>query len=133
MMQEGQTLIRVNGREIVYPPADLTMGEMCDAENYFGVDFSDPERSGMRLAAALLYSAIKRVDRTVTVQDIRDLDPEILGQLAEGDASPPAPAAGGSNGRSSPSSPAPGDAPPEPTPASTGSPGSATGSPVSPL
>jgi hypothetical protein len=136
-MADGQTRLRVNGREILFPPADITLGEMADAENFFGVDFGNPDKSGVRLMIALLYTAIKRIDQTVTVQDVRDLDPGILEQLAQGDdAGPPDVSSTSSvaeNGRSSPSSPGPGDTPQEPIPAVTGSPGSATGSPGSPL
>lgn len=126
-------MIRVNNREIPFPPEELNMGEMADAENYFAVDWTNPERSGMRLAAALLYIAIRRVDPTVTVDDVRRLDPNILQQIAGGDVNPPPSSeTADSNGRSTSDSPASGDAPPAATPASTGSPGSATGSPGSP-
>jgi hypothetical protein len=81
--------ITVNGREITFPPEDPTMGEMADAENYFGVEWINPERSGMRITAAFLFIALKRVDKTVTVDDVRALDPAILKQLAGGDDSPP--------------------------------------------
>jgi hypothetical protein len=132
-----QTRLRVNGREILFPPADITLGEMADAENFFGVDFGNPDKSGVRLMIALLYTAIKRIDQTVTVQDVRDLDPGILEQLAEGDDAGPPDVSNTSgaaeNGRSSHSSPGPGDTPQEPIPAATGSPGSATGFPGSPL
>ncbi len=90
-MEEGQAQIRVNGREILFPPAQLTLGEMADAENYFGVDFSQVARSGLRLTAAMLFVAIRRVDPTVTVDDVRGLDPSVLEQLnaAGSGASPP--------------------------------------------
>jgi hypothetical protein len=88
-VEEGQSTLKVNSREILFPPAQLTMGEMCDAEDLFGVDWMHPERSGMRITIALLFIAIRRVDATVTPGDVRDLDPTILEQLTGGDASPP--------------------------------------------
>jgi hypothetical protein len=72
-MAEGMFL--VNGKE--YPVvSDLTMGEMCDAEQLFGVEFGNPDRSGVRMMAALLWVSIHRVDDSVTVEDIRALPPE---------------------------------------------------------
>ena len=80
---------RVNGRE--YPmPTDLTLGEMCDAERYFGVEFGENATSGMRMAAALLWIAIQREDKSVTVDDIRELPLDVFAE-AMGDASPPPP------------------------------------------
>ena len=84
----------VNGKEYLFP-TDLTLGEMCDAETYFNVEFGNNETSGMRMAAALLWIAIKRspdpLDASVTVEDIRALPPEVFTRFEkeQGDASPP--------------------------------------------
>jgi hypothetical protein len=93
----------VNGKE--YPvPSEFTLGEMCDAEQYFGVEFGAETGTGMRFAAAALYIAIRRVDPTVTVEDIRALPPEVFATAA-GDASPPeTPEPAGSSNESSDSS-----------------------------
>lgn len=61
----------VNGKE--YPiPSDFDLGEMCDAEQFFAVDFNDP-RDSARDVAALIYIAVRRVDPTVRVEDIRKI------------------------------------------------------------
>jgi hypothetical protein len=122
-MEEGQSLIRVNGREYAFPPTDLTLGEMCDAEQYFGVDFAAGSSSGMRMTAALLWITIKRTDATVTVDDVRSLDPNVFAELEGGDANPPQ--------ESSSAQP-----PPEPSessgPPSNGSPEPSAGSALAP-
>jgi hypothetical protein len=81
----------VNGKTYEVPE-DLTFGEMCDAENYFGVDFNNVQKSGVRLSAALLWIAMTRKDKTVTVEDVRGLSSDVLASLAEDlgvDADPP--------------------------------------------
>lgn len=85
----AETKFNVNGRDYDVP-TDLTLGEMCDAERFFGVEFGNNETSGVRMAAALLWVAVSRVDKTVTVADIRALDPEVFTSLGGGDALPPA-------------------------------------------
>lgn len=90
MTDETTPMFRVNGKD--YPmPSDLTLGEMCDAEQFFGVEFGSQATSGVRMAAALLWIAIKREDESVTVADIRELPPEVFATLTESDASPPEP------------------------------------------
>ena len=85
----SETKFNVNGKDYDVP-TDLTLGEMCDAERFFGVEFGNNETSGVRMAAALLWIAVARVDKTVTVEDIRALDPEVFMSLArEDDALPP--------------------------------------------
>ena len=67
------------------------MGEMCDAEENFGVEFGNDRTSGVRMVAAMLWIAISRVDPTITVEDIRALPPEVFETFAgmEDDAGPP--------------------------------------------
>ena len=104
------------------------MGEMADAENFFGVEWGQPERSGMRITAAFLWIALKRKDPTVTVDDIRNLDPAVLQQLETGgDTNPPTAATPGSSEPSEPTSSG-SSAGSEPDPSPTGLPGSANGS-----
>jgi hypothetical protein len=82
----------VNGKE--YPvPEKFDLGEMCDAENFFGVNFEDPGASRMRLITATLYIAIRRVDPSVTIDDVRAIDPEDLfaALQVQADAVPPSP------------------------------------------
>ena len=81
----------VNGKRYSLA-ADLTMGEMCDAEQFFGVSFGDPDaKPSIRLAAALMFLSIRRQDPTVTVEDIRSLPADVFESfLAAGDAGPPA-------------------------------------------
>jgi hypothetical protein len=81
----------VNGKRYSLP-TNLTMGEMCDAELYFGVAFGDGMAMGsMRMAAALMYTAIHREDPSVTVADVRELPIEVFESFitAESDAGPP--------------------------------------------
>jgi hypothetical protein len=88
-MEEPAPLVfRVNGKD--YPaPTSFTVGEMCDAERYFGVEFgSEIGNSSMRMAAAMLWIAIRRDDPTVTVDDIRNLPPEVFTAVAEGPRPP---------------------------------------------
>jgi hypothetical protein len=90
----------VNGRAYEFPES-LSMGEMCDAELYFGVEFGSKRTSGIRMVAAMLWVAISRVDSTVTVEDIRALPAEVFETFAnlEDDAGPPVEQLG-SNGSS---------------------------------
>jgi hypothetical protein len=86
MASEPMTF-RVNG--VDYPvPTDMTLGEMADMERFFGVNFQKPETSTMAMWAGLLYIAIRRVDDTVTVDDIRALPSDSFDQVG-GDARPP--------------------------------------------
>lgn len=117
--------VKVDGREYPFPPDNLNLGEMCDAENYFGVDFNTVERSGVRFAAALLYIAVRRERPDVTVDDIRRLPPDLFQQLAGGDADPQPPSSEGSNGPTSNASTESSDGS-GPAPPSSGSPGSDT-------
>jgi hypothetical protein len=85
----------VNGKE--YPvPEDLTLGEMCDAERFFGVEFGNNASSGFRMASSLLWIAIQREDPTVTVEDVRALPPEVFAAFAEEESRPPKIGAGAS-------------------------------------
>lgn len=80
----------LNGRE--YPVVtDYTLGEMCDAERLFGVSF-DEEQSSARFVAASIFISVRRVDSSVTVDDIRGIasaDLAEIARVAEGDARPP--------------------------------------------
>lgn len=99
-MADEPLSFKVNGHE--YPmPTDLTLGEMCDAERFFGVAFGSDEQAGMRMAAALLWIAIRRVDATVTVDDVRGLPADVFAEFAKDEAAtvPPENAAD-ANGRS---------------------------------
>jgi hypothetical protein len=90
MAEPAKPAFVVNGKEYDVPE-DLTLGEMCDAERYFGVEFgtTTANTSTVRMAAALLWVAVKRQDDTVTIDDIRALPPDVF-KVAEGDAGPPA-------------------------------------------
>ena len=91
MPDETKPTFTVNGTEYELP-TDLDLGEMCDAERFFGVEFGNQATSGIRMAAALLWIAIKRVDATVTVEDVRALPPEVFASMTtETDARPPEP------------------------------------------
>jgi hypothetical protein len=91
MAEETKPAFVVNGK--TYPvPDDLTLGEMCDAERFFGVEFgAAQDRSSVRLAAALLWIAVRRHDNSVTVDDIRALPPDVFTAATADDAGPPAP------------------------------------------
>jgi hypothetical protein len=87
-MADEQVRFRVNGKD--YPmPTELSLGEMCDAERFFGVEFGNNASSGIRMAAAMLWIAIKRVDPDVTVDDIRELPTDVFEGFGEVDESPP--------------------------------------------
>jgi hypothetical protein len=126
-LDDGQQVIRVNNKEYAFPPSDLTLGEMCDAEQYFGVDFNAGSQSGMRMTAALLWIAIRRQDKTVTVDDVRDLDPQVFAELAGDNGNPPTSEPSVSSEPPSSASTTNSDGSALDPPAS-GSPGSATGS-----
>jgi hypothetical protein len=100
MTEEKKPSFVVNGQEYEVP-TDLTLGEMCDAERYFGVEFgTDGNSSNVRMAAALLWVAVKRQNDTVTIDDIRALPPEVFKTAGEDDASPPPPPEEKPNGSS---------------------------------
>ncbi len=85
-------------------PTDLTFGEMCDAEDSFGVEFSNPDKSSVRMAAAMMWIAIRRQDPTVDVEDIRALPISVFESIiSEDDADPPTstPESNGSSGEPS--------------------------------
>lgn len=115
----------VNGKE--YPIAtDLTLGEMCDAERHFGVEFGNNETSGVRMSAALLWISIRRVDDSVTVDDVRALPPDVFKGFGEEQPSdPPIEDATEKNDGSGGSSPDGGDDQ-DNSQSSTGLPGSET-------
>ncbi len=86
----------LNGKE--YPiPDSFTIGEMCDAERYFGVEFGENSTVGARMMAAMMWIAVRREDKTVTVDDIRNLPADAF-QAVEGDARPPEIPASNGNG-----------------------------------
>lgn len=129
MSEKSKPKFVVNGKD--YPvPTDFTLGELCDAEQYFGVDLND-NRATVRSIAATLFVAIQRVDPTITIEDIRGIPAKQLRDIAAkaGDASPPAQPQSGEKpsesdeGTSEPSE-HDGDTPSEPTPEDSGSPGS---------
>jgi hypothetical protein len=89
MAVDDQPRFRVNGRDYLVPTT-FTVGEMCDAERYFGVEFgSDAAGSSMRMAAAMLWIAVRREDPTVTVDDIRNLPPDVFAAVGEEGPRPP--------------------------------------------
>lgn len=88
-MAEETPMFRVNGKDYAIP-ADLDLGEMCDAERYFGVEFGENATSGIRMAAALLWIAIRRDDPSVSVDDIRALPMSTFEGMVDADPPPPA-------------------------------------------
>jgi hypothetical protein len=99
-MDEPALTFRVNGKD--YPvPTTFTVGEMCDAERYFGVEFgNEAVGSSMRMAAAMLWIAVRRDDPTVTVDDIRNLPPDVFSALGEESRPPETPEPTANNGSS---------------------------------
>ena len=98
MAENEPLLFKVNGRD--YPmPTSFTVGEMCDAERYFGVEFGgETGGTSMRMVAAMLWIAIRREhpneSPTELINQVRDLPPEVftvLTEPAEADAGPPEP------------------------------------------
>ena len=53
-------------------PEDVDLGEMCEAEQHFGVDFNAPNKSA-RMLTATIYIAVKRKNPLVTPEDIKKL------------------------------------------------------------
>jgi hypothetical protein len=107
-MAETETpMFRVNGKDYAIPTS-FTIGEMCDAERFFGVEFgAEAAGSSIRMAAALLWIAVHREDPSITVENIRSLPPEVFTAVGgEDDARPPEPTLenAGSNGTSGASS-----------------------------
>jgi hypothetical protein len=86
-----EAMFEVNGKR--YPiPTSYTLGEMIDAERYFGVEFNEDNSGGIRMAAALLWIAMRREDPRVTVEQIRELPPDVFAiPEVEDDARPPEP------------------------------------------
>lgn len=91
---------RLEGREYEIPER-FTLGEMSDMERYFGVQFGDDMPVGISATAAVLWIAIRRVDPTVTLEDIRGMDMEVLGELGAEVAAASPPALGTSDGTAS--------------------------------
>jgi hypothetical protein len=114
----------VNGKNYNLP-TDLTMGEMCDAEQHFGVEFGKPDQSNVRMAAAMMFIAIRREDPSVTPEDIRELPLDVLEKLGT-DAVPPVESSSGWSERSGGVSSRDGDDP-DADPEPIGSPASVIG------
>jgi hypothetical protein len=89
MADEQPARFRVNGKDYEIP-STFTIGEMCDAERYFGVEFGNEAGSSIRTAAALLWIAVHREDPGVTVEQIRQLPPDVFTAFDREDARPPA-------------------------------------------
>lgn len=103
----------VNGRE--YPmPDSFLMGELADMEKITGQDY-DLSKGGVLGTLALAYVAIRRVDPTVTVDDIRNLSQDDF-EIKGVSVSPPA---GGALNGSAPSSSGTSEPDSEQTPAKT--------------
>jgi hypothetical protein len=91
MAEDDNVMFRVNGRDYAMPTS-FTIGEMCDAERFFGVEFgAEAAGSSIRMAAALLWIAVHREDPTITVENIRSLPPEVFTTVGGDDARPPEP------------------------------------------
>ncbi len=86
-MAEGSFKVWGKDYNLVKPD----MGEMADAELEFQVDFKNPDRSSIRFILAMIWISIKRVDPTVSVEDIRRLPSEVFENMFDevDDASPP--------------------------------------------
>jgi hypothetical protein len=85
MMAEAQkpATFVVDGVEYAVPEK-FNLGEMCDAETFFGVDLSKSGNNARAIAASL-YIAIRRVNEDVTPDDIRAMDlEEVEVKMAEG-------------------------------------------------
>jgi hypothetical protein len=121
-------VFRVNGKDYEIPTS-FNIGEMCDAERYFGVEFgSEDATPGIRMAAAMLWIAIRRVDSTVSVDDIRSLPPSVFESLnGAGAARPPQNSADASSSNGASGEPSGLDTPPAPDRRLTGVPASDTG------
>lgn len=121
-------------------PGEFTLGELCDCEVHFGASFGDASMDARKLAS-VLYISVRRVDGTVTVDDVRNLTGtqlekvgEQLSKWQEDDAGPPEitpesdVAESASNGSSGDSS-TPASNGLDDIPSRTGGPLSATGAP----
>lgn len=95
-MESSSPKFTLFGKE--YPlvgPSDFSLGELCDAENYFGADFGDEDVSARKLAA-ILYTSVRRVDATVKPEHVRAMTAEDLAEVQkaleewQGDQRPPA-------------------------------------------
>jgi hypothetical protein len=90
MAEDKAPVFRVNGKDYEIPET-FTIGEMCDAERFFGVEFGNEAGSSIRTAAALLWIAVHREDPTISVEQIRGLPPDVFATFSqEADTRPPA-------------------------------------------
>lgn len=89
--------VELHGRKFpLIGPGEFTLGELCDCEVHFGASFGDTSMDARKLAS-VLYISVRRVDATVTVDDVRNLTGAQLEQVGkqlekwqqEGDAGPP--------------------------------------------
>ncbi len=70
-------------------PEDFNIGEICDAEEQFGVVLGDSTKLGVRAAAAMMWIAIRRQDPTVTVEDIKAMPLDIFQSVITEDEESP--------------------------------------------
>lgn len=88
--------VELHGRKFpLVGPGDFTLGELCDCEIHFGASFGDASMDARKLAS-VLYISVRRVDATVSVDDVRGLTGsqlekvgEQLAKWQEDDAGPP--------------------------------------------
>lgn len=116
--------LNINGKEYAMP-SSFTLGESADMEKITGQDY-DLAKGGALGLLAIAYVAVRRVDPSVTVDDIRlltDADIEVV-QPEDAKPLPPENAAGstGSGGSSTQSSDGSSDDNPEETQGATGVP-----------
>lgn len=106
--------IKINGKE--YPlPESFTMGELADMETVTGQGYDMGQR-GLKGMLAIAWIAARRVDASVTIDDIRNLRPDQIEAADESEvvADPPTTSVG--SGSSSDGSSVNGS---EPTPDAT--------------
>lgn len=74
-------------RGVEYPlPESLTLGEAADVERIVG----DAPKAGSAMLLGLVYTAMRRRNPQVTLEQVRALDMESVEVIEEEDASPPA-------------------------------------------
>jgi hypothetical protein len=116
--------IVVNGKEYELPTS-FTLGESADMEKITGQGY-ELEKGGALGLLAIAYVAVRRVDPSVTVDDIRSLTDTQIDVLRDKDAEPVPPTSADdtpvNSGPSSATSGSGSDDSPEPTPEPTGSP-----------
>lgn len=89
---EAQQLADIIGDGITINLDEMTLGDIEDVEDIIGSAFGDVVKPGqnprVRVTRALLWVALRREHPEISFDDLRNLTPTVLGNVAMGEPTP---------------------------------------------